>query len=188
MNAGPTSIKDPISPDLVALDEFMARAVESAKESLRRERRLLPRVVIGGDHGRERTLPVDELFYFDAAVPDDETLSRIDLEDSQMYLAMTKMSIGGESADSMIIAHAYHRNGLECALAVPFCRVRGSIVFLDEERTELPPHLKIGIFANPYRRLLRQKRSLWLCARLFCAGIWKAICWRIRLLPYTWAH
>ena len=176
------------SPVLTAFDEFLARAVESARESLRRDPLLLPRVVVRGADGRESTLPIDELFYFDAAVPNDGTTPQIDLENSQMYLAMTKMTVDHESAKSMIIAHAYHRNGLECTLAVPFCHIRGSVVFQDEERTELPPYLKIGIFANPYRRLLRQKRSLWLRTRLFCTEIWKAICWRIRLLPYTWAN
>lgn len=176
---------DATNPEITAFEGFIADAVESAKGSFRRDRLLLPRVVIKRGDGREITIPIDELFYFDAAVPDDETSTRIDLEDSQMYLAMTKMTIDRESAESMIITHAYHRNGLECTLAVPFCRVCGSIVFLDEERTELPPYLKIGIFANPYRRLLRQKRSLWLRTQLFCADIWKAICWRIRLLPYT---
>ena len=171
---------------LAAFDDFIARAVESARESLRRDPLLLPRVVIRGADGRESTLLVDELFYFEAAVPNYGTTPPIDLENSQMYLAMTKMTVDHESAKSMIIAHAYHRNGSECTLAVPFCHIHGSVVFQDEERTELPPYLKIGIFANPYRRLLRQNRSFWLRTRLFCIEIGKAICWRIRLLPYTW--
>ena len=184
MSTGPTTTKHPTSPDRAAFDEFIAGAVKSAKESLRRDRRLPPRVMTRRSDGREITVVVDDVYYFDAAQPDAETSREVDLTNSRMYLAMVKTTANHDFAEYAIIVHAYHRNGLKCTLILPYNRVGTNAVFRDAMRDELtlPPHLRIGIFADPYRRLLGQKRPFWSRVRLLCTDIWEEILWRICLL------
>ena len=184
MSTGPTTTKHPTSPDRAAFDKFIAGAVESAKESLRRDRRLLPRVMARGSDGREVTVIVDDVYCFSAAQPDAETSREVDLVNSQMYLAMVKTTANHDFAEYAIIVQAYHRNGLKCTLILPYNRLGTNAVFRDEMRNDLvlPPHLRAGIFADPYRRLQSRTISLSSRVRSLCTDISEEIrWWAIRL-------
>ena len=176
-----------MDPDLMAFDRFIADAVESAKESLQRDRRLFARVMTRGSDGTARIALIDDIYCFHATQPDEVASQAIDLEHSQMYLAMAKTTVNLELADYAIIVHAYHRNGMQCTLFVPFSVVGKDVVFLIAMLDELPPHLEIGIFSNPYRSLQSQTRlGVWSRSisrvECRCADIWAEIRWYARRL------
>lgn len=172
-----------MNPELIAFDRFITDAVESAKESLQQDRRFFARVMTRGCDGRAGSALIDDIFYFDDTQPDEEASREIDLANSQMYLAMAKTTVNHEFADYAIMVHAYHRNGMKCTLVVPFSGVGRGAVFLMAVLDELPPHLEIGIFSNPYRRLQSKMRlGLWSRAQLRCADIWAEIRWQVRRL------
>jgi len=176
-----------MDPELMAFDRFIADAVESAKQSLQRDRRLFARVMTRGSDGTARIALIDDIYCFHAIQPDEEASQTIDLEHSQMYLAMAKTTVNLELADYAIIVHAYHRNGMKCTLLVPFSVVGKDLVFLIAMLDELPPHHEIGIYSNPYRRLQSQTRLGLLSRAMFrvecrCADIWAEIRWQVRRL------